>query len=79
MIDGNERYSEFQEYHSLILDMAYLSRSGMIVGITQKGEQYLNITWKALLDALKLNDTGFTNIDDMLGDKDLGDYIGNTV
>jgi hypothetical protein len=71
VIQDDERYSEFYEFHSLMLHMAYLLHNDMVETIKPRGIQYLDMTWQALLDKLGISDTGFSTLDDILGEREL--------
>lgn len=61
----DEEFQEFIEYNDLGLPLAYAISEG-IVEFSSMAEQYINETWKLLLEGLEVEDLGFDSIDELL-------------
>jgi hypothetical protein len=61
----HEDLSDFIEYNDLGLPLAFALTSQMIT-LNPIGENMVNETFRLLLSALELTDTGFENLDDLL-------------
>jgi hypothetical protein len=58
-------FVEFIEYNDLGLPMAYLVDSDL-VKMTNKGEIFVEETFELFLQSLKIEDTGFTDLEEVL-------------
>ena len=68
---SDEEFLDFIEYNDLGLPLSYAVTSQMI-DLKPIGENLINETFDLLLQGLGVEDTGFSNLDDLL---DLGDPI----
>ncbi len=68
---NDEEFLDFIEYNDLGLPLSYAVTSQMI-DLKPIGENLINETFDLLLQGLGVEDTGFSNLDDLL---DLGDPI----
>ena len=60
----NEEFSNFFEYNDIGLPLAY-SQSQGLCEVTDKGKTWSEGSWKELMEALEINDTGFENLDEV--------------
>lgn len=58
------KLKDFIEFNDLGLPLAYLASEGLCE-VSDDGERYILETWELFLAALSLNDTGFSDIDDV--------------
>lgn len=64
---GDEEFVDFIEYNDLGLPLAYAIDAG-IVSSTELAERFVEETFSLLLAGLEIEeDTGFENLDDLLG------------
>lgn len=57
---------DFVEYNDLGLPLALLAVEGL-AEITSAGSEYINETWLLLIASLEIEDTGFEDLDSVLG------------
>lgn len=65
---NDETFQDFIQYNDLGLPLAYALSSGIITQ-TPKLEAFVNETWEILLSATDMEDKGFSNLDEILGDE----------
>jgi hypothetical protein len=65
---ADEEFQDFVEYNDLGLPLAYLIASN-IVKSTPAAKTFVEETFDLLLAAMEVEDTGFENMDDLLGVK----------
>lgn len=63
---ADEEFQDFVEYNDLGLPLAYAIAND-IVSSTPTAEKFVNETFELLLAGLEVEDTGFDNLDDLLG------------
>jgi len=63
---NDEGFSDFVEYNDLGLPLAYATSFGL-AKLESVGVSMVEETFDVLLEALGIEDDGYTNIDDMLG------------
>lgn len=56
---------EFFEFNDIGLPLAWLGREGLCE-INEDGKKYIAESWELLLSTLKIEDTGFNNLDEIL-------------
>jgi ATP-dependent exoDNAse (exonuclease V) alpha subunit len=61
----SEDFKDFIEYNDLGLPIAY-AIANSIVDTSPMAEQFINESFRLLIAVLKLEDTGFNNLNDML-------------
>lgn len=61
-----EEFQDFVEYNDLGLPLAYALANDIVVS-TANAEMLIDETWELFLGALEMEDTGFDNLDDVLG------------
>jgi hypothetical protein len=61
----DSEFVDFIEYNDLGLPMAYLVDSDL-VKMTNKGEIFVEETFELFLQSLKIKDTGFTDLEEIL-------------
>lgn len=61
---AEEDFADFVEYNDLGLPLAHFISEG-IVANTPMAEQYINETWNLFIGALEIEDTGFTEIEEI--------------
>jgi hypothetical protein len=61
----DSEFVDFIEYNDLGLPMAYLVDSDL-VKMTNKGEIFVEETFELFLQSLKIEDTGFTDLEEVL-------------
>lgn len=61
----DEEFEDFVEYNDLGLPLAYLLAEGIVTS-NDKTEVFVNETWDLFIEALGIDDTGFSNLDEML-------------
>ena len=61
----DSEFIDFIEYNDLGLPMAYLVDSDL-VKMTNKGEIFVEETFELFLQSLKIEDTGFTDLEEVL-------------
>ena len=66
---NDEQFTDFIEYNDLGLPIAYAIHAG-IVEPNEPANDFINETFELLLAALGLEDTGYENLDDILGSAD---------
>lgn len=59
-----EALQDFFSYNDLGLVLAFSIHEDIVLSTTM-AENYVNETWDLLMEALKIEDTGFTDIDDV--------------
>ncbi len=64
----DENFVEFIEFNDLGLPLAYLASEGLCE-VSDDGKRYISETWDMLLVALELEDTGFSDLEEMLDSK----------
>lgn len=64
---SDDELADFFEYNDLGLPLAFAFAEG-IVNHTPTLEQYINESWNLLIEGLDLEDTGFEDITDLLGE-----------
>jgi hypothetical protein len=62
-------FKDFIEFNDLGLPLAYLTRENLAVP-SDDGARYIMETWEIFLHGLKLEDTGFTDLDSVLDSAD---------
>ena len=62
----DEQFKDFIDYNDIGLPLAYMLDS-KIVEPNEIAEQFINETFDLFLNALEIEDTGFDNLDDVLG------------
>ena len=60
----NEELKEFIEFNDLGLPLAHII-SEKIMDSTEEAEKYVNETWQNFLEYIGLEDTGFTNLEQL--------------
>jgi hypothetical protein len=63
---GDEEFSDFIEYNDLGLPLAY-ALGNSIVDTNETATNFVNETWNLFLEGLGIEDSGFTNLDEVLG------------
>jgi hypothetical protein len=58
-------FKDFIEFNDLGLPLAYLTRENLAVP-SDDGARYIMETWEIFLQGLRLEDTGFTDLDSVL-------------
>ena len=61
----DEEFTDFVDYNDLGLPLAYAISNG-IIETSPMAEQFVEETFRLLLGALKIEDTGFDNLGDLL-------------
>lgn len=61
----DEQFQDFVEYNDLGLPLAYLLAEGVVTN-TEKAANFIEETWDLLVEALGIEDAGFTNLNEML-------------
>jgi hypothetical protein len=61
----DKEFKDFIEFNDLGLPLAYLTRENLAVP-SDDGARYIMETWEIFLTGLKLEDTGFTDLDSVL-------------
>ena len=61
----DENFVEFIEFNDLGLPLAYLASEGLCE-VSDDGKRYIAETWDMLLVALELEDTGFSDLEEMI-------------
>jgi len=64
---GDEQFQDFIEYNDLGLPLAYAIANN-VVNSTNLAEQMINETWGLLLAGLEIEDEGFEDLLDMIGE-----------
>lgn len=64
----DDELSDFFEYNDLGLPLAFAYAEG-IINSTPTLEQYINESWYLLLEGLGVKDTGFEDIEHLLGEE----------
>jgi hypothetical protein len=62
----DEEFADFIEYNDIGLPLAFAIAEGIIPNAPM-AEQYIRETWKLFLEGLKIEDTGFQSLDEILG------------
>jgi hypothetical protein len=62
-------FKDFIEFNDLGLPLAYLTRENLAVP-SDDGARYIMETWEIFLHGLRLEDTGFTDLDSVLDSAD---------
>jgi hypothetical protein len=57
-------FADFMEFNDLGLPLAYFV-SEELVEVSDDGARYINETWELFIASLEINDTGFTNLEDV--------------
>ena len=57
---------DFIEYNDLGLPLAFLAVEGL-AEITDQGSEYIEETWLLFISSLDIEDTGFEDLDSLLG------------
>ena len=63
---NDSHLKDFVEYNDLGLPLAFLAVEGL-AEITQEGSEYIEETWLLLIASLDIEDTGFEDLDSLLG------------
>jgi len=63
---NDENFADFIEYNDLGLPLAY-SIDNNIIEATPRAEEFINEAFRLLLSGFELEDTGFENLDELLG------------
>lgn len=61
----DEEFKDFVDYNDLGLPLAYAIANG-IIDSSPMAEQFVNETFRLLIGALKIEDTGFDSLSDLL-------------
>jgi hypothetical protein len=61
----DEEFGDFMSYNDLGLPMAYIV-ANELGSVNEVGVRFIDEGWNLLLAALKLDDTGFESLDDIL-------------
>lgn len=64
---NEEDFQEFVEYNDLGLPLAYATHEG-IIEITEESAKFIEETFAILLAGLELEDTGYENLEEILGE-----------
>ena len=56
---------EFFDFHDIGLPLAYLAREGLCE-VSDDGKKYIAETWDMFLSTLEVEDTGFSDLDEVL-------------
>lgn len=64
---GSDGFEDFMSYNDLGLPLAYSVSHG-IIEINDMVESFINETFDVLLDAMSLEDTGYTNLKELFDD-----------
>lgn len=64
---GDEQFQDFIEYNDLGLPLAYAIANN-VVSNSNLAEQMINETWGLLLAGLEIEDEGFEDLLDMIGE-----------
>jgi hypothetical protein len=67
---NEKEFSDFIEYNDIGLPLAY-AVSNSIANVDTLGQKLIEETFDLLLEGLGVDDTGFDNLDDLLGSDDL--------
>ena len=62
----DEEFEDFIEYNDIGLPLAFSISEGIIPNAPM-AEQYIKETWKLFLEGLKIEDTGYKSLDEILG------------
>ena len=68
--EGEEEWAEFFNYNNLGLPLAFALAEG-IINHTEALEKYVNETWRLLLEVMNIEDTGFEDIRELVGEKEV--------
>jgi hypothetical protein len=68
--EGEEEWAEFFNYNNLGLPLAFALAEG-IINRTESLEKYVNETWRLLLEVMNIDDTGFEDIRELIGEKEV--------
>lgn len=52
----NKEFSNFIDYNDLGLPLAYFLSEGLVIEITEEGQQFINETFDIFITALKINE-----------------------
>tara|TARA_B110000503_G_scaffold24074_1_gene37856 strand:+ start:357 stop:638 length:282 start_codon:yes stop_codon:yes gene_type:complete len=63
---GDSEFDDFVEYNDLGLPLAYLLQNN-IVTKTKQSDIFINETFELLVAAMETEDTGFENLDELMG------------
>lgn len=63
----DEQFTDFIEYNDLGLPLAYAYANNILTQIEGKAEMFIDEAFSLLLAGLELEDTGFDNLDHLLG------------
>lgn len=63
----DEEFTDFIEYNDLGLPLAYAYANGILTEITAQAEAFIDEAFGLLIAGLNVEDTGFDNLDDLLG------------
>lgn len=63
---GLERFEDFIDYNDIGLPVAFALSTGMVKS-TPLAEQYVGETFELLLGAIGIEDTGYTDLEEILG------------
>lgn len=66
---NDEEFQDFVEYNDLGLPLAYAIAND-IVKVTPIAQTFIEETYDLLIEALEVEDTGFDNLDEILGLRD---------
>ena len=58
----DDNLKDFIEFNDLGLPLAFLTSEGLCE-VSDEGTQYINETWNLFIAALEVEDTGFTNLE----------------
>ena len=67
-------HADFAEFNDLGVPLAYFVYQGLAVP-SQEGKDKILETWELLLKAQELEDTGFSELDDLLDWKEISDNV----
>jgi hypothetical protein len=59
-------FVEFTAIHDISLALSFAVVDGMVVELTDKGEQLINTAWDNLMSYIGIEDTGHSSLDDIL-------------
>jgi len=63
--DDNAGLKDFMEFNDIGLPLAYLASEGLC-DISDDGRKYVAETWDMFLSTLEVEDTGFSDLDEVL-------------
>lgn len=66
----DENFKDFIEYNDLGLPLAYAYANNILTEITGQAEMFIDEAFDLLLSALKLEDTGYSSLDEIFNDSE---------